>query len=355
MDSKKPGEESEAGKDESPPRSARERADDLSSTGKSEDRGSQAPGGESASDRKAPPPGGPDSDLPAGPDSGSGKTKRPRLTEKQRIEARRRRREQKRRPVSGNVLSRGIRATAIEVRRTLLFLGRALLSGLDSLKPVGGLVVSWLGTALRAVAGAGAAIYGWISVLFAAAGRLVLALDRIITPRRALLTIAMVAAGLLAASQFIDYRAIEIGQPGYLEIAEITGAPRVDVKSPIDTHSVLLLVLSAVALGSTAAAALTGRRRFAAALALAGAGAVLVALAIDLPRGLDASEAELAYSGVKALLLSGFWLELGAGVVLAVTGLSLMAAPAGDPKAAGAPRPDRGPGTRRRAVAGGPA
>ena len=59
-------------------------------------------------------------------------------------------------------------------------------------------------------------------------------------------------------------------------------------------------------------------------LAAAGGLTIIVALAIDLPKALDVSEAELSYAGVKAVLLSGFWLELGAGAVLAVTGLATL-------------------------------
>jgi hypothetical protein len=175
----------------------------------------------------------------------------------------------------------------------------------------------------------------------------------VITPRRALLTIALVAAGILVASQFTDYRAIEIGQPGYAGLAGITGAPQVEVKTPIDTHSILLLALAAVALAGAAGSALTGRRQYAAGIALAGAGTLLVALAIDLPNGLDAAEAEFNYAGVEAVLLSGFWLELAAGTVLAVTGLSLLVSPAGRTATARSRREDRETGPRQRAVAGG--
>ncbi len=80
------------------------------------------------------------------------------LTEKQRIEARRKRQEQRRRRGtgrgsarrgsskpgtagaaggSGNALSRGVRATGTEIRRTALFLVGALAAGLDRLGPVG--------------------------------------------------------------------------------------------------------------------------------------------------------------------------------------------------------------------------
>lgn len=376
MDPKKPGgKKEEPGSDDSPDRSAGERADALTSPHEPEDgpastgadrkpaapeptaskeTGSRKPGDKEPGNRET---GSKQPDrrrsVLTGSGSGPEGRQRGRLTEKQRVEARRKRREKRRLPVSGNVLSRGVRATGNEIRRTSLFVGRAILSGLDSLKPVGGIIAGWLGVAARTTGSIFAGLAHGISALFAALGRVILALDRIITPRRALITIALFAGGLLAASQFIDYRAIEIGQPGYIGVADVTQAPQVEIKTPYDTHSVLLLAFSVLALGGAVGSALTRRRRYAGAIALAGGVAVLVALAIDLPRGLDAAEAELSYAGVEAVLLSGFWLELGAGTVLAVTGLSLLAAPSGTPRPARSRRPDRGADARHQAVAGG--
>jgi hypothetical protein len=137
---------------------------------------------------------------------------KPVLTEKQRIEARRKRQSKKRRPaVTGNAISRGMRATGFEVKRTFVFLGRSVLAAIDSLKPVGEIVVSALKRLIGWIGGALVALAGFVAALFSAAGRLLLALDRIVTARRAFTVVALVAAGLLIASQFMDFRAIEIG------------------------------------------------------------------------------------------------------------------------------------------------
>ncbi|HTU14111.1 MAG TPA: hypothetical protein VMF31_02840 [Solirubrobacterales bacterium] len=256
-------------------------------------------------------------------------TGKPVLTEKQRIEARRKRQAtRKRRPaVSGNAISRGVRATGFEVKRTFLFLGRGILSGIDSLKPLGEKAAAGLRRLIAWVAAGLVLLAGIAGRLLAGLGQLLLKLDGIITARRAFTFVAVVAAGLLVVSQFMDFRAIEIGQPGYVQVQDITSAPRSDVKSPIDAHSLILVVAGVAALLAAAATAVSRRRILAGVLVFAGGLTLAVALAIDLPIGLDADNAELSYAGVKAILLSGFWLEVCAGAVLLVAGVALALEP----------------------------
>jgi hypothetical protein len=151
------------------------------------------------------------------------------------------------------------------------------------------------------------------------------ALDRVLTPRRALVVVAAAGIATLIASQFLDFRAAEIGQAAYDPIQDITRAPRIDVQTPIDSHSILLLVVGAAALAGLVGAAATGRRAYGGLIALAGVATIAVTLLIDLPNGLDIEVAELSYSGVVAVLLSGFWAQLAAGFVLAAGGLGLLA------------------------------
>jgi hypothetical protein len=54
-----------------------------------------------------------------------------------------------------------------------------------------------------------------------------------------------------------------------------------------------------------------------------------VGLAIDLPRGLDSASASVAYADAQPVLLSGFWLEIASGVVLAAAGLMMALSPSG--------------------------
>jgi hypothetical protein len=271
----------------------------------------------------------------------AGKT--PVLTERQRREAREQRRKGGRsrkrgtsatgsagsgrgpRAAGGNPLSRGVRATLVELRRTAGFFRALILTGLDRLGPA----VRWLTAGLLALfSAAGRALSGLGRLLARASHRLgkaVAVVDRVLTPRRALTTV--VAAGIvtLVASQFLDFRAAEVGQAAYDPIQDITRAPRIDVLTPIDAHSFLLLAVALLALGGLIGAAVTGRRALFGLTALAGLLTVAVTLLIDLPKGLDIEVAEISYSGVVAVLLSGFWTQLAAGFVLAVGGLGLLA------------------------------
>lgn len=267
----------------------------------------------------------------------------PRLTERQRREAREQRRQRGRSRSrkasdagtgstrlgatdgSGNPLSRGVRATLVELRRTAGFFRVLILSGLDRL----GSAIRWLSTTLLELlraAGAGLSALG--RLLAAAASRLgkaVAVLDRHVTPRRALLGVVAAGIAALTASQFLDFRATEIGQAAYDPIQEIARAPRIDVLTPMDSHSILLLAVGAMALAGLAGTAITSSRVFGGLIAVAGIVTIAVTLLVDLPKGLDIAVAEISYSGVVAVLLSGFWAQLAAGFVLATAGLGLFA------------------------------
>lgn len=172
----------------------------------------------------------------------------------------------------------------------------------------------------RALAGTGRLVARGLTKVGAA----LLSIDRIVTPRRTLFVVVVAGVGALAVSQFIDFRATEIGRAGYDPIREIANAPRTDVLNPIGSHSIALLAFAALALTGLAGLLLTGKRLFAGLIALSGVVTIAVSLLVDLPRGLDVAEAEIAYSGVAAVLLSGFWIELAAGLVLATGGAELL-------------------------------
>lgn len=257
---------------------------------------------------------------------------RPGLTERQRREAREARRKRgrraprKERRPRGNPLVSGIRATGRELTRTFSFLAGLALETLNALSPVG----SALGRAVREVGSAvGVVIRETVRAIVIAGkavGRLVERADRILTPARVTLAVAVGAALMLGWSQFIDYRAVEIGQPGYSGVLDVVSAPTTDARTPIDEHSFLLVAAALAALIASVAAA-RGRRR--AGLVVAGAGllAIVVALLVDLPAGTDASDVAAAYSGAEPVLLAGFWLELAAGLGLVCCGALLATAP----------------------------
>lgn len=283
---------------------------------------------------------GPDRESSSSREEGA---RKPVLTERQRREARRARqakRRSRRKPVEGNVISKGVRATGLEIRRTAVFLGNGVLTALAALGPVfssAGMGLVWLidrcGRGLRALRrGTGRAV--------AAAGRVALALDRLITPHRALLLIAGIGAVILGISQYKGLGQIEIGQQGYTGIEDLARAPAIDKTTPAGVHTrifvpiaaVALLAVIVIALGTVGKAA--GRlarfgRLAAMTLVTIGLLTLVVTLLIDLPDATDTSEAALAYAGVKARLLSGFWLELAAGATLAATGLALLLEPRG--------------------------
>jgi hypothetical protein len=273
------------------------------------------------------------------------------LTERQRREAREvRRKRAKRSPARkrrerprGNPLVAGIRATGRELARTASFLGDATLAGLAALAPLGSAIADGLrkiGAALGVVA------RETLRALRSAArtiGAVIESADRFLTPLRAIVFVAFGSAVLLGFSQFIDYRAVEIGQPGYADVLDVVSAPRADGRTPIDEHSFLLVVAAILALAGTVAAA-RGRRLGGIAVTAAGLLSVVVGLLVDLPAGTDASEIAAAYSGAEAVLLAGFWLQLSAGLGLIVCGALLAASP-------GASRTRGTTARRRRTVA----
>lgn len=309
---------------------------------KPEDRGDADPAGTDAARKRADSltskkPRQETDEKPSGKERPEGS--RPVLTEKQRIEARRARQARRRRPVKGNPISKGMRATGFEVKRTAAFLGNSVLAGLAALGPVfssAGMGLVWL----LEQAGRGLKAFGRLVVrASAAAGRTVVALDQVLTPHRALILVAGIAAILLGVSQYKALGAIEIGQPGYAGIEDLARAPAIDRTTPAGVHTQILVPIAAVAfaavvmiaLGSVASfSARFARWRRLAAMTLVTIGllSLIVTLLIDLPRATDTTEAAIAYADVGAVLLSGFWLELAAGAALGIAGLALLLEPA---------------------------
>lgn len=292
---------------------------------------------------------------PAG-DGEAGKPARPALTEKQRIEARRARQSRShRKSPEGNALSRGLRATGFEVRRTASFIGGGVIAALAALGPLfssAGMGLVWLIERI----GEGLKVLGRLTGrAVAALGRAVVAADRVITPHRALLLVAAIAAVLLAVSQFKGLGQIEIGQSGYSGFQDLARAPAIDHTTPAGVHTKILVPIAGLALAAVAVILLGGlastarrfsrfRRLASMVLVTIGLLTLAVALLVDLPDARDTTEAALAYSGVKAVLLSGFWLELAAGAALTVTGFALLFEPS--PGRAREKRPQEEPGSR---------
>ena len=148
-----------------------------------------------------------------------------------------------------------------------------------------------------------------------------------ITPARAAAFVVIAAGACLVASQFIDYRAVEIGQPGYAGLPDIAQVPTTDERTAGAAHAYLLVPVGALAM----VLGLLGLRRDARRLGLLVAALGLISLAvillIDLPRGLDESTLTSRFAGASAVLEDGFYAELAAAGGMVLAGLLYYARP----------------------------
>jgi hypothetical protein len=163
--------------------------------------------------------------------------------------------------------------------------------------------------------------------LLVAALRLMRALERRaerwLEPKRAVTGVAIATLIALAASQWMDYRSISVGNFAYSGGVEtVAPAPAVDVERAGDAHGWVMIPLAVVGL-ALVVAALAVRRRAALGLCAVGAAAIAVSLLVDMPKGLDEGTAAVAYEGAEAHLLEGFWIQIAAGAALIAIGLLL--------------------------------
>jgi hypothetical protein len=147
---------------------------------------------------------------------------------------------------------------------------------------------------------------------------------RELTPARMVAAVICAAVAALFISQFVDYRAVEVGAPQYSGLSNVAPAPEVASGVSTSAHGVAVFALAVVAL-PLVAAALRGKWRVARLLIVVGVAVVAISLIVDAPQGLDEGRAALAYEGAKATLLGGFWAQLSAGAVLCVCGPLLAA------------------------------
>jgi hypothetical protein len=149
----------------------------------------------------------------------------------------------------------------------------------------------------------------------------------VLTPQRAICLTILASAGFLIAAQFVDYRAVEIGQPGYAGLPAAT-APTVDAKTAGEASSYLLIPVAMLA-GILALAVLRNERRrglgrIVFALGLFSLAAILL---VDLPSGTDVGAQATRFSGAKAVLYDGFYAQIAAGAGLMLGGALLVLAP----------------------------
>jgi len=148
-----------------------------------------------------------------------------------------------------------------------------------------------------------------------------------LTPQRAVCGVIVAAALCLIVSQFVDFRSIEIGQPGYAGLAA-AAPPTVAAKTPVDVHSYALIPIALLAAACAATMALRPQRRGLGRVIIAlGLLSIAVILLVDLPAGLDEGAQASRFSGATAVLENGFYAQLAAAAGLVLGGLLYYARP----------------------------
>jgi hypothetical protein len=148
----------------------------------------------------------------------------------------------------------------------------------------------------------------------------------LLTPERAICGVILASGGLLVASQFVDYRGVEVGQPGYAGLPGAT-PPLEGVEAAGAAHAYLLVPVGAIAIAIGLLAALTGRNRLGRVVFALGLVSLAVVLLIDRPAGLDVGELAARFSGTTAVLQIGYYAELASAAGLMLAGLLLVLAP----------------------------
>ncbi|HEX6601533.1 MAG TPA: hypothetical protein VF030_02735, partial [Solirubrobacterales bacterium] len=148
-----------------------------------------------------------------------------------------------------------------------------------------------------------------------------------VTPSRAAAVVVIAAGALLIASQFIDYRAVEIGQPGYADLPDVAQVPTTDSRTAGDAHLYLLVPVGILAIALGALGLRRNARRLGLLVAALGLLSLAVILAIDLPNGLDEGTQTSRFAGATAVLQDGFYAELAAAGGLLLSGLLYYARP----------------------------
>ncbi|HUB99233.1 MAG TPA: hypothetical protein VMS11_05360 [Solirubrobacterales bacterium] len=161
----------------------------------------------------------------------------------------------------------------------------------------------------------------------AALARTATAASAVITPQRALGAVVIGAGLLLVVSQFIDYRAVEIGQPAYADLGGVARPPTVDVMTAGEAHAFLLVPVGLLAAALGAVGVARSRPRLGLVVAALGLVSVAVILLVDRPAGLDAGTQASRFAGATAVLEDGFYAELAAAGGLVLCGLLYYARP----------------------------
>jgi hypothetical protein len=251
------------------------------------------------------------------------------LTELTRREARamsRRRRIEARRAVRPEQkLGARLRGAAIETGRRLRPLGVPVAAFFSWIgRPVARallFVVQLIAALIAVVLEVGQIAVRWLGAVLLSAALIVLeAVRRHVNPRSTVAFVGVCAAVGLGVSQFFDYHGVAVDAPDYAgEIGSIAPVPITDRETAGSAHLWVLLPIAALA-AVLMIAAYRGRPRLAGAVAACGLVGLAVAIAVDLPQGLEVGRAGLAFTGTEARLLEGFWAEVACSAVLILCG-----------------------------------
>jgi hypothetical protein len=175
----------------------------------------------------------------------------------------------------------------------------------------------------------GAIAFGerWVRRSCALLVRAATAASERVTPTRAAAFLVIAAGACLVASQFIDYRAVEIGQPGYAGLPEVAQAPTVEPRTAGAAHAYLLVPVGVLAMALGLVALRRDARRLGLPVIALGILSLAVILIVDLPRGLDEGVQTSRFAGASAVLEDGFYAELAAAGGMVLAGLLYYARP----------------------------
>jgi hypothetical protein len=221
--------------------------------------------------------------------------------------------------------------------------GRPRLEGLRSatgsgISATAGQLEPGVGRALRSIGGALGRVLAVLLRLAALVERFLLAvfdrshdaargglafLERQATPQRVLVAVICAAAACLVYSQFVAFRAVEVGQAEYSAVSSVAPAPQTDRIDAGEAHAYVMIPLAALCVAIALGALISGRWRLGRLISAIGLAGIAISLAIDLPKGLDAGTAGESFAGASATLTEGFYAQLAASAVLALCGWSL--------------------------------
>lgn len=149
----------------------------------------------------------------------------------------------------------------------------------------------------------------------------------VLDAERAICLTIVASAACLVAAQFVDYRAVEVGQPGYAGLPG-AAAPTVGAEAAGEAHAYLLIPVALLAAALAIAVLRKSRRRNLGWLVFGlGLASLAVVLLVDLPAGLDAGAEAARFSGATAVLHDGFYAQIAAAAGLMLGGALLVLAP----------------------------